>query len=909
MYESRLKEAVEFGCLMMSFCSRSIPLSLRFSLNSSGHFKACAKGDRASGSGGALYVVGVVILIACGVSLRVPYLEAGAASDDYMQYAILDGRYPSPRAPLDLFNFAAGTPDDNAPLMRYGTLPWWTAPELRLSMLRPLSAALVWVDVTLFPDTPMARHAHSFLWWALMVGLVACLLAQCLPPLVAWMGVGLFVLEEGHNLPIGWLAHRGAIVAMCFGLAGLLLHTRARRRGERMTFVLGLMAFAVALASGEWTFPVFGYLIAYELLEAPGSLSTRIRWLVPAGLLASVFLVVRGVLGYGARGSGMYIDPVADPGLFVRESLQRIPVFFADLLYSVPSDRFSFGTPWRDWILRLELIPPDVWMSLPGYRFWHVLLGLTAVGVFGLSVRWIASLVEPALWRQVRWLLVGGLISLLPVLASFPTSRLLVPISIGLSALIATGVHVAAARLLARVRGLASGSPRDMWVAAVFLLFVGHFQVVETIRSDLDEVGFTTALYSSVRTWWRTADIDDASLSQKRLIIASTMEHTTAMFGPFVLRELGRPMPRSSWVLNGSRNPHDLWRVGPRDLELWLLGGTMMVNGMELLYRDPRLPMHVGHEVDLEGMRIRVLAAEDGKPTRLRFSFDKPLEDPEYVFLETTRGGLRRFRPPEPGRYRRFPRPAFPDRADLDRHARLWDPHALCFGQRPNLSSCRVGFGSADCGGVGEPSFACNPFGDCRWFEHGCAAIGYLPSTCTADAICCHLGGTWPFELEDTRGGAIARAARRTLQAFGTRGWEFWTHRILPLRIDSRLRPTTPAVSCSGVSGGACGLPTLDELGAFDASVAFSLSPPGYGWSLTVEGARTPAGELVARVCRVAPVAPEAEACDPAPPPACAVDGEVTLREVPIFGPAQRTMPAGHLWARFADGALVDASF
>ena len=131
------------------------------------------------------YAACVVLVIALGVILRASALETGFFSDDFVQAAMLEGRYAAPRGPLDLFAFADGTPEDRARLMRVGALPWWAAEDLRLSMLRPLSSALVIADRALFGDDAFAYHLHSLAWWLFLVMVSARLLRELFGPTVA----------------------------------------------------------------------------------------------------------------------------------------------------------------------------------------------------------------------------------------------------------------------------------------------------------------------------------------------------------------------------------------------------------------------------------------------------------------------------------------------------------------------------------------------------------------------------------------------------------------------------------------------------------------------------------------------------------------------------------------------------
>lgn len=72
-----------------------------------------------------------------------------------------------------------------------------------------------------------------------------------------------------------------------------------------------------------------------------------------------------------------------------------------------------------------------------------------------------------------------------------------------------------------------------------------------------------------------------------------------------------------------------------------------------------------------------------------------------------------------------------------------------CGGVRPVLADCAtVGVYHADCGGSGEPVFACDGYnGHCRWFAGACVAAGHRASDCPATDRCCHAtpDGMWPF--------------------------------------------------------------------------------------------------------------------------------------------------------------------
>jgi hypothetical protein len=50
------------------------------------------------------------------------------------------------------------------------------------------------------------------------------------------------------------------------------------------------------------------------------------------------YLVMYKLRGFGAYGSGSYVDPVGEPGRFLLSALVRVPVLLSGLVMEVPAD-------------------------------------------------------------------------------------------------------------------------------------------------------------------------------------------------------------------------------------------------------------------------------------------------------------------------------------------------------------------------------------------------------------------------------------------------------------------------------------------------------------------------------------------------------------------------------------------
>lgn len=605
-----------------------------------------------------MFWLGVAMAIAMGAALRWPAIHIGFASDDYMQEVIMDGAYPVERAPLDLFNFYDGSTEEVGALKDYGTLPWWAHPQLRLAMMRPLASASSWVDRALFGRNLVAHHLHSFAWWAFFVACVALLLRKLFPAGIAATGVLIFALEEAHTLPVMWLANRNAMISGSAAVLGIWAHLKWRREARRWALPASVLCYVIALLAGEWAVPFFGYLVAFELLANDEPWRRKLGALLPVTIPTLIFLVVRRSLDYGALHSGLYIDPLYEPLTYLEAAFKRIPIFFGDLVLGIPAMWWNSGSPWRATVLSWDIFSREVWNALPDWRFWHWCLGAGAAGIGALLIRWSLRNSGSRLRKELQWLLLGAFFSFLPMVASFASSRLVVAAAIATSAAWAVVLRRA-------VEGLRQAGPRDTWKTAVAsittLLLVGYLQLwAASARSRADLAAYAF-VFESTRQWTLDTELDEERVSDQHVIILSAIEHASSIFFPFIRHTYGREMPESCRLLSAAPYAHDVYRVAENAISMSVLGGTMMEEDFEYLYRSLEHPFHVGDVFRLDGMTAEIEQLVGGLPKRVRFTFDHPLDDPRYVFLYSDQHGYRHVELPPVGEKLRLPRAQFPN--------------------------------------------------------------------------------------------------------------------------------------------------------------------------------------------------------------------------------------------------------
>lgn len=570
-------------------------------------------------------------------------LVVGFFSDDWAHLLILEGAPETrlaPTGPYALFHFAAGDPEQTRALMQQGPFPWWTLPELRLSFLRPLSSALAVLDHRLFGRAPLGWHVHSLLWSLATVACAAALLRRVLPGAAGALAALLFALDEARVFPTAWLANRNALVAVAPALAGLWLHlawregTAAGEAGRRpvagaWALPLSLLLFALGLAGGESALGVLAYVAAYELLAAPGGWRARLLALLPATLLVLAYLGLYKALGHGASGSGAYLDPVGEPLAYLGAAAARLPALLGALLLGAPVDAWPFAAAARP--------------------------ALVASGVLGLLLA--AALLRGA-WphlgpdarRHLRWLGAGALLSLLPVASTFPTARLLLVPGLGGAALLAV-LLLHAWRVWRQGR---SGAPRT-WgargVVAAGLLLAGVHGVLAPLQWPLLSLALRQMEVQS-EAWLGAlrAEVEPARLPGQRVMVLPGGPAMVGMYMPFLWALHGEGMPRSWWTAAlGPEKGATLTRTGADRFELAAGGEPLLQGVFEELFRGPGHPLRAGDRVRLEGLDVEVLEARAQGPTRLRFTFEAPLDDPSLLFLHWSGDAMRPFSPPPVG--------------------------------------------------------------------------------------------------------------------------------------------------------------------------------------------------------------------------------------------------------------------
>ncbi|WP_106394176.1 hypothetical protein [Enhygromyxa salina] len=536
-------------------------------------------------------VVGVCLL------LGLASLGNGLLADDLMHYQFLSAHRAgrSEAAWWDMFVLVEHDPRRTIGMRTSGRYPWWVDPNLRIAFFRPLSAATHHLDFWLWPNSPGLMHAHSVVWHA-----GACAMAWAVArrlssdPRVAGLAAIFYALSFTHVVPWSWLAHRNGLVSTFWALACLLAHIRWRSDRKWIAGVVAPGLLGAALLSAEGAVVTLAFLVSYELLVSKGRLRSRLLALTPALVTVAAWRVVYKLLGYGALGSGGYIDPIADP---------------LNFLLALPARCGS--------LIALSVSPPFI----PDLPLW-----LWAASAFGVGIAALVFVLSPDSKRgAARFGLLAASLGCLPLAASFPVDRLLVLTSFGMSLVFAELVDGALLRRAGAARTLGAA-----WVGVIHLVVPtladpyvsSHLEAVLLVHSDA-----------------HGPDLPGEGLKRKGLIIVHTPDYPAADKLAANRARRGLSVPNFVWILHSGPAEPELECVDESSVVVREPEFGWPVGGFAVQFRNTRAtPFRVGDTVRTVDYTAEITEVEDGQPTAVRFQFRARLDHESFVWATWDEG-------------------------------------------------------------------------------------------------------------------------------------------------------------------------------------------------------------------------------------------------------------------------------
>jgi hypothetical protein len=555
---------------------------------------------------------------AAAVALSAPCLALGFFLDEYTArfiYSDLPGARQMYHSYSGGYGIATGDPADTLQQVEQGWAPWWVNPKLLTALMRPISEWTHWLDITLWPNSAFMMRAQSLLWLFSLVVIATRMYRRLLGPLLGGLAGLLLAFDHTHGYSVGYVANRHALVSATFALLCLDQHLRFRLENKPSAGVFAALCYAAALLSGESSLAIAAYLFAYALFAEQGPLLRRALSFAPYLVITIAWRVAYTLLGYGARGSGVYIDPAREPLHFLQALLERAPVLCLGQFFGPPAELYA---------------------TLPPAQA-HVMLLFAVLFSALLAAAFVPLLRND---RNARFWAVAFLLSLVPASTTIPNNRQLLLASVGAMGLLAQRWFFRASsqpdpKIMPARRGLAEQAFGVVFGTHLFL-------------SPL-ALPFTTCIIALTAPVHRGIVGGSDAVAGHDVVFVTAPDVFTTKFVQLERRIDRKPLARRWRALSFGPQRVIVHRTDARTLTLEYPEGVTDTAFMEL-FRDRRVRMQPGERVQLEGLDIEVLqTTAGGRLRRVQFRFADPLDAPSFRFYAWRDAGFEPFHVPGVG--------------------------------------------------------------------------------------------------------------------------------------------------------------------------------------------------------------------------------------------------------------------
>jgi hypothetical protein len=567
------------------------------------------------------------ILAIGAILVMLPALKTGLMADDLVQRAVelrpdqLPARLRDAGIPPD--SGSLGTvlrdlfPGINrmAPVKNFGLLPWWTPDDMKLGLWRPLTAFTHWLDYRLFPDSPALMHAHNIAWFAAIVFLVTVMYRKLMGPgWAAGLAALLFLLDGDTYFPVMFVANRGFIMSLCFGLLCFYEHHQWRSAKSRSGCVLSPLFLALSLFANEGGASTLAFILAYALVIEPGGWRRRALTVLPAVLVIALWRTIYKLGGFGLSHVGLYIDPGTEPLAFAQVAIPRAMALLGGQITGVAPDL-------------LFAIKPSL------HPLVIALYSASVLAALAVFLPWVRRDKTAAFWLAV------ALLAAIPAATVAPLSKNLGFVAVGVYGLMASFVAALVTRPGPLPERLTYRIPA--WIACGLLLMMhipvaiaGRVLTVQTIASG------SKAMSSFI-------NVDKLSnMENKNVIVVNAPCAITLAYMPFYKAYYHQPLPRTLRTLVPGCTSFDVQRTDEQTL-------VIQSRASDVFTCDDVGPAHIayifsacnvavgvpkskkGDRHDLRGLTVEVLEANVADvATRVAFRFDHSLDSPDFHWLQ-----------------------------------------------------------------------------------------------------------------------------------------------------------------------------------------------------------------------------------------------------------------------------------
>ncbi len=268
------------------------------------------------------------------------------------------------------------------PAIAFTTDAWFM--DARIELYRPWQSITYMIDYALGKENPFIYHLHNLLVFLAGAFLALIFLRYYFRPMVAWAGAILYSVNLLAPHAVGWIAARGDLYLMVFGLGFLILLQRYLSTKSKVSLWLALPLFGLALLSKESAIallPVAAVMLYVERQKMPSG--AEWAWLLINVVLFAGYFMIRK-------------EAIADAGNFSAAA-------FISNLRSLPEELF-------------KMVLPLGFSVMPGYKVLWTAAGTVLAGML------VYLLLKSRPPRRIVWAgLAITLFSLLPSMVYEPS--------------------------------------------------------------------------------------------------------------------------------------------------------------------------------------------------------------------------------------------------------------------------------------------------------------------------------------------------------------------------------------------------------------------------------------------------------------------------------------------------------
>lgn len=490
---------------------------------------------------------------------------------------------------------------------------WWQERPLQWRYSRPVAMAAMKTEQTLAAGDPRIVHAFALLWHLLAASLVYFIGTWALQHRsLALIAAAVFALHPHAVFTLGWTAARNALVGDVFFLAAIHLYARGSFRGRtpaapnRPMLAIAWICWLLALFCRE-TSIVLPILLPVLDASAGGWTLTR-RRMLQYGLFAATgaaYLFWRLAIFPTSAPPEIYFTAPSGPAYALWAAGKLLHMLFANAVF----------TPM---FLGLATFGESASSSGAEYFVMFVILAALTAAYFRIT----RGDRFRNLWPV--WIVAA----FLPVIPVFVMPHF--------AYLAAPAFGLAVASVVARL-------PRHWGVAfAAFVLAASAWSTVIYRYVWRGIVRSEQLVYADILRTTRAGDLPPTGAPAPKLFFVNLP--VTGIYGSVALREAWQRDDITGHVLSFADNPLMMTEpssidvLNDHEFELSMkwgayfsgLAGRMLLDGMR------SSPLAVGRSIDRPEFTATVLDADATGVRRLRFTFPKPLDSPDYFFFLTT---------------------------------------------------------------------------------------------------------------------------------------------------------------------------------------------------------------------------------------------------------------------------------